>query len=107
MAAIGSRAYRDGMKIAYVDDMPFADEALLRSHREELLAIAAELGITDVRVSTEGRLVGNAYGQSVPLSIYKFGARASALLEHVVTMYSVEVCDRPLTADDLKQALPL
>jgi hypothetical protein len=38
--------------------MPEADEAFVRAHREDLLALAAGMGITDVKVASTGRLVG-------------------------------------------------
>ncbi|MDQ1246881.1 MAG: hypothetical protein QG597_1249 [Actinomycetota bacterium] len=56
-------------KIAFIDDMPEADEAFVRAHRDELLALAADMGITDVKVASTGRLVGTVTADAVPLGV--------------------------------------
>lgn len=45
-------------KIAFIDDMPDADKDYILAHRQEILDLAAELGIINVRVGYTGRLVG-------------------------------------------------
>lgn len=94
-------------KIAFIDDMPEADEAFVRAHRAELLALAEELGITDVRVAHTGRMVGSIHADSAPLGVYAFSARASSLLEHVVRMHDLDVTQRANASEDLQLAVPL
>ncbi|MDQ1245954.1 MAG: hypothetical protein QG597_321 [Actinomycetota bacterium] len=95
------------VKIAYIDDMPDADEAFIRAHRDELLELAAELGLTDLRVGETGRMVGTATPDAVPLAQYEFSARASSRLEHIVRMYSGRVTSNPKSSEDLRKAMPL
>jgi hypothetical protein len=94
-------------KIAFVDDMPEADEAFVRAHREEVLALAADLGITDVKVGSRGRLVGTMSPTAVPGASFIFMARAAGVLEHLVFMYADYIAAKSNADDDLRGALPL
>lgn len=94
-------------KIAFIDDMPEADEAFVRAHREELLALAADMGITDVKVASTGRLVGTVTANTVPLGVYAFSADASSMLERIIRMHASRVVTPESASVDLKEATPL
>ena len=42
------------------DDLPWADEQVIRAHAAELIAMAEDLGLTNVRYSSDNRLVVTA-----------------------------------------------
>lgn len=94
-------------KIAFIDEMPEADEAFIRAHRDEVLALAAELGITDVKVGPKGRLVGTMSPDAVPGAPFVFTARAGEVFEHIVYMFSSRIAANEGAGADLKAAVPL
>ncbi len=94
-------------KIAFIDEMPEADKAYILAHRREILELAAETGIINVRVGYTGRLVGTITDGAVPQANYAFTARAGSRLEHIVRMYPDEVAANPGAGEDLKTAEPL
>lgn len=94
-------------KIAFIDEMPDADKDYILAHRQEILDLAAELGIVNVRVGYTGRLVGTVTADAVPLSTYAFTAEAGSRFEHIIRMYSDQVAANPGAGDDLKTAVPL
>ena len=94
-------------KIAFIDEMPEADEAFIRAHRDAVLALAAELGITDVKVGPKGRLVGTMSPDAVPGAPFVFTARAGEVFEHIVYIYADYIAARPGVDSDLKMAVPL
>ena len=95
------------VKIAFVDDMPEADKDYVLAHRQEILDLAAEIGIINVRVGYRGRLVGTITDDAVPQANYAFTARAGTRLEHIIYMFPDEVAANPGAGDDLKTAVPL
>ena len=94
-------------KIAFVDDMPEADKDYVLAHRQEILDLAAEIGIINVRVGYQGRLVGTITDDAVLLANYEFTARAGSRLERIIYMFPDEVAANPGAGDDLKTAVPL
>ena len=94
-------------KMPFIDEMPDADKDYVLAHRREILDLAAEVGIANVRVGYRGRLVGTITEDAVPLANYAFTARAGSRLEHIIYMYPDEVAANPGAGDDLKTAVPL
>lgn len=94
-------------KIVFIDEMPEADKSYILAHRQEILDLAAELGIINVRVGYTGRLVGTITEDAVLLANYAFTDRAGSYFEHIVRMYPDEVAANPGAGDDLKTAEPL
>ena len=94
-------------KIAFVDDMPEADRNYVLAHRQEIIDLAAERGIINVRVGYRGRLVGTITEDAVPQANYAFIAEAGSRLEHIIYMYPDEVAANPGAGDDLRTAVPL
>lgn len=94
-------------KIPFIDDMPEADEAFVRAHREELLALAAEVGITDLRVVPTGRLVGTVLPGALPLASYAYTAMAGERLETIVRLYPDYIAANPESGEDLRMTSPL
>jgi hypothetical protein len=94
-------------KIAFIDDMPDADKNYILSHREEILDLATELGIVNVRVGYTGRLVGTITDGAALLANYAFTAKAGSRFEHIIYMFPDEVAANPGAGDDLKTAVPL
>lgn len=94
-------------KIAFIDDMPDADKDYILAHRQEILDLAAELGIINVRVGYTGRLVGTVTDDAAPQASYAFTAQAGSRLEHIIYMFPDEVAANPGAGDDLKMAVPL
>ncbi len=94
-------------KIVFIDEMPEADKSYILAHRQEILDLAAELGIINVRVGYTGRLVGTITDDAVPQANYAFTAHAGSRLEHIVRMYPEEIASNSGAGDDLKTAEPL
>lgn len=94
-------------KIAFIDEMPDADKDYVLAHRQEILDLAAELGIVNVRVGYTGRLVGTVTEDAVPQSTYAFTAEAGSRFERIIYMFSDQVAANPGAGDDLKMAAPL
>ncbi len=90
-----------------VDDTPDADEAIIRAHREELLAIAAELGITDLKYASGNRLVGTPRPNDPNSSTYIFRTKARLALGYRIRLYADYIAADPRTGEDLRQATPL
>lgn len=87
--------------------MSETDEACVRAHHEESLALAAEVGITDLRIAPTGRLVTTILPGSVPLASYAFPAIAGERLEAIVRLYPEYIAANPKSGEDLRATAPL
>ena len=92
--------------VAY-DDLPWADEQVIRAHAAELIAMAEGIGLTDVRYASGNRLVVTRTERVEPLGEYVFAERASFLLGQQVRVYSDGVLSNPGVSPDLVAATPL
>lgn len=82
-------------------ELPGADERLVRAHARELLALAAEHGIHDLRFASAGRLVGHVEQARDALDMAEFAAAAERLLGAEVSLFSDAVLDEPNVSPDL------
>ena len=92
--------------VAY-DDLPWADERVIRAHAAELIALAEGIGLTYVRYASGNRLVVTRTERVEPLGECVFAERASLLLGHQVRVYSDGVLSNPGVSPDLVAATPL
>ena len=89
------------------DNMPLADEAFIRAHREELIAMAENLGLTNVRYASRNRLVVTPTDAADALSVFELSAKASLAFGFRVRAFSDKLFVRPGVSEDLKAAQPL
>lgn len=68
--------------------LPPADEAAVRAHIEELRALAAEHGITDLRFASAGRLVGRVAEDRDAFDVADFELAAMGVLRAKVRLCS-------------------
>jgi hypothetical protein len=92
--------------VAY-DDLPWADEEIIREHAAELIAMAESLGLSDLRYASSNRIVVTLTDHVEPLGEYKFSERASFMLGHQIRAYSDAVLKNPGVSPDLLAATPL
>jgi hypothetical protein len=92
--------------VAY-DDLPWADEEIIRAHAAELVAMAESLGLSDLRYASSDRIVVTLTDHVEPLGEYKFSERASFVLGHQMRAYSDAVLKNPGVSPDLLAATPL
>ncbi|MBC9957304.1 hypothetical protein [Yimella sp. cx-51] len=87
--------------------LPPADEAMVRSHGDELRALAARYGISELRFASPGRLVGHVADDRDALDTAAFEIAARALLGAEIGLYSDRVLDKPHVSPDLITAQPV
>ena len=89
------------------DDLPWADEQMIRAHAAELIEMAESLGLTDLRYASTNRVVVRLTDHAAPFGDHKFSERASFLLGHQIRAYDDEVLKNPGVSPDLLAATPL
>ena len=89
------------------NDLPWADEQLIRAHASALIAMAQTLGLPDLRYTSGNRIVVRLTDHVEPLGEYKFSERASFMLGHQIRAYSDAVHLNPGVSADLLAAMPL
>ena len=89
------------------DDLPWADEQMIRAHADELIAMAESLGLADLRYASSNRIVVRMTDRAAPFDDHRFSERASALLGHQIRAYSDAVLENPGVSPDLLAATPL
>lgn len=87
--------------------LPPADEAMVRSHGDELRALAVGYGISELRFASPGRLVGHVAGDRDALDTADFEIAARALLGAEIGLFSDRVLDKPHVSPDLITAQPV
>lgn len=87
--------------------LPPADETVLRAHAEELRALAARYGISDLRFASAGKLVGHVAEDRDALDVADFEVAAVELLGAELRLYSDRVLDKRNVSRDLVAARPL
>lgn len=92
--------------VAY-DDLPWADEQIIRAHAAELIAMAKSLGLADLRYASSNRIVVRRTDHVESLGVHKFSERASFMLGHQIRAYSDAVLRNPGVSPDLLAATPL
>ncbi len=89
------------------DDLPWADEQVIRAHAAELIAMAEGIGLSNVRYASGNRLVVTRTERVEPLGEYVFAEQASFFLGRQVRVYSDGVLNNPGVSSDLLAATPL
>ncbi|MGY1709154.1 hypothetical protein ACI8AC_06540 [Geodermatophilus sp. SYSU D00758] len=84
-----------------------ADEQLVRAHAQELVALAAEHGIHDLRFASPGRLLGRVDPDRDALDMAEFAVAAGHLLGAEVSLLSDAVLSKPNVSADLLNARSL
>jgi len=87
--------------------LPPADEATVRRRGEELRALAAHHGISELRFASPGRLVGHVAEDKDALDTADFEIAARALLGAEVGLFSDRVLGKPNVSPDLIAAQPV
>ena len=102
-------SYAFGMTADYVflEDLPQADERVIRAHAAELIAMAESLGLSDVRYASDNRLVVSVSDHFQRLGPFTFAEEASYHLGRRIHVYSDEVLKNPGVSPDLVAATPL
>ena len=98
--------YHGRMSSPYPDppQLPAAEFALLSSRVEEIRALAAEHGITELRFASPGRLVGHVASDGDPFAVIDFELATRDLLGAEVRLYSDAVLSKPNVSPDLVAA---
>jgi hypothetical protein len=84
-----------------------ADEALVRAHAAELIALGVRHGVHDLRFASTGRLVGRLDKGMDALDVAAFAADAEELLSAEVLLLSETVLNHPNVSPDLIEARPI
>lgn len=87
--------------------LPPADKAVLRAHADELRALAARYGISDLRFASPGKLVGHVAEDRDGFDVADFEVAAVELLGAELRLYSDRVLDKRNVSRDLVAARPL
>lgn len=90
-----------------LEDLPQADERVIRAHAAELIAMADTLGLSDVRYASDNRLVVSVSDHFRRLGPFTLAEEASYLLGRRIHVYSDEVLTNPGVSPDLVAATPL
>jgi hypothetical protein len=89
------------------DDLPWADEQMIRAHASELIAMAESLGLANLRYASSNRVVVTLTDRAAPFDDHRFSERASFLLVRQMRAYDDEVLKNPGVSPDLLAAMPL
>jgi hypothetical protein len=87
--------------------LPPADEAAVRRHADELRALAARHGISQLRFASAGRLVGRVDEDRDAFDAADFEVAARQLLGADVGLFSDRVLNNEHVSPDLVAALPV
>jgi hypothetical protein len=79
----------------------------LRAHADELRALAARYGISDLRFASAGKLVGHVAEDRDALDVADFEVAAVELVGAELRLYSDRVLDKRNVSRDLVAARPL
>lgn len=93
--------------IAHEGNDAVATEAVLRESAVALRSLAAEHGITELRIAGPGRLVGHIGEDRDLFDVAAFETSAGDVLGAGVEMYSDGVLDHDNVSPDLLAATPL
>jgi len=88
-------------------DLPLVDERQVRAHRDDLMRLAAEHGVSELRFASPGRLVGRVADDRDLLDMVAFDLAAEALLGARVSLFSDRVLSNEHVSQDLVDAQPL
>lgn len=92
--------------VAY-DDLPVADERVIRAHAAELIAMAEALGLANLRYASADRIVVTVTDHVEYLGEFRFAERASHMIGHQIRVYTDGVLTNPGVSPDLVAATPL
>lgn len=95
------------VNIAREGDEPAATETVLRSNAVALQSLAAQHGISQLRVAGPGRLVGHIGEARDLFDIAAFETAAQELVGAEVELYSDGVLERDNVSPELLTATPL
>lgn len=87
--------------------LPPADEETVRGRGDELRALAARHGISELRFASPGRLVGHVAEDRDALDTADFEIAARALLGAEIGLFSDRVLGKPHVSPDLRVAQPV
>lgn len=87
--------------------VPPADEATVRVRADELRALAAQYGVSDLRFASPGRLVGRVEEDGDALDTADFEIAARALIRAELGLFPDRVLSKPHVSPDLVAARPL
>ena len=109
MPGAAESSYPNCMTADYAefDDLPIADEQVIRAHATELIAMAQGLGLTNLRYASHNRLVVTLTQDVEPLGEFLFSTRASFLLGYRVRAFTDDLFTKPGVSPDLIAATPL
>ncbi|MGH3501378.1 MAG: hypothetical protein ACRDQA_10900 [Nocardioidaceae bacterium] len=88
-------------------ELPLLDEATATAHADDLAALAAEHGITNLRFAAPGRLVGHVAADRDLMDVAAFEMAAVERLRAELHLYSDGVFGKPHVSPDLLSARPL
>ena len=102
-------SYATCMTDGYVslEDLPWADEQVIRAHAAELITMAESLGLTNVRYASGNRLVVTMTGRIERMGPFTFAEEASFHLGYRIRVYTDGVFKNPGVNPDLVAATPL
>jgi hypothetical protein len=92
--------------VAY-DDLPVADEHVIRAHAAELIAMTETLGLAHVRYASADRIVVTVTDHVDYLGEFRFADRASFMMGCQIRVYTDGVLTNPGVSPDLLAATPL
>ena len=87
--------------------LPPADEKVVRDRGDELRALAAQHGISELRFASPGRLVGHVAEDKDALDTADFEIAARSLLGAEIGLFSDRVLGKPHVSPDLLAAKPV
>lgn len=86
---------------------PPVDERTVQTRADEVRALAARHGITELRFASPGRLVGHVASDRDLFDVFAFQREAGQLLGADVELFSDAVVDKDHVSPDLAAARPL
>ena len=92
--------------VAY-DDLPVADEHVIRAHAAELMAMAEALGLANVRCASTDRIVVTVTDRVEYLEEFRFAERANFMMGHQIRVYTDGVFKKPGGSLEVVAARPL
>ncbi len=106
--SVGLAQYADLVSISTAEPwMPPASEVSLRVHADALKLLAQRRGITQLRLASDGKLVGHVAEDRDALDVMDFELDAVRLLGAEVRLYSDRVLDKDNVSPELISARPL
>ena len=90
-----------------LEDLPWANEQVIRARAAELIAMAERLGLANVRYASDNRVVATRTDKVAPLGIHRLAEEASFTFGRRIRVYSDEVFANPGVSPDLVASTPL